>query len=102
MILSNLLVEESRQVWKQARTHADEVHQTHTPYLIRLEAMPDQDFQLNYNIPGGILAKDLFTTCLLYTLKPVLKNSKRSSRRNKKILLNFWSTLQRHSYNILN
>lgn len=62
MILgSNLLSEEHRQVWKQARIHA-EVHQTNTSYPIGPEVVPGQDPQLNSNTPDSILARDQFIT----------------------------------------
>lgn len=63
MILSNnLLSEEHRQVWKQARIHAEVVHQTNTSYPIGPEVVPGQDPQLNSNTPDSILARDQFIT----------------------------------------
>ena len=44
MILSNnLLPEECRRVWEQAKMHADEIHQTDRAYPIRSETVLDQD-----------------------------------------------------------
>ena len=70
MILSNnLLPEEHRQVWEQARTHADKIHQTDRAYPIGAETVPDLDPQWNYNSTGDILARDRFVTCLLSSLR---------------------------------
>ena len=42
MILSNnLLPEERRRVWEQARLHADEGHQTHATQLPGAEVVPE-------------------------------------------------------------
>ena len=61
MILSNnLLPEECRQVWEQARLHADEILQTHATHLPGVEAVPKQELHRYYNTPGRILARDLF------------------------------------------
>lgn len=46
----------------------DTTLQTNRVYLVRAEAVPDQDPQRDYSTPGNILAKDLFTTCLLTVL----------------------------------
>ena len=66
MILSNnLLPEERRWVWEQARLHADEIHQTHVTHPPGAEAVPEQEPHRDYNTSGGILARDRFLTCLL-------------------------------------
>lgn len=70
ILTNNLLPEERRQVWEQARIHADEVHQTnaahtHTHTPIGVEAVPKRDPHWECNTPGDILAKDWFVTCLL-------------------------------------
>ncbi|XP_057641540.1 uncharacterized protein LOC130884449 [Chionomys nivalis] len=70
MILSNnLLPEERRRVWEQARLHADEVHQTLASHPPGAEAVPDQEPHWDYNSPGGILARDRFLTCLMIGLR---------------------------------
>ncbi|XP_052616710.1 uncharacterized protein LOC128124458 [Peromyscus californicus insignis] len=77
MILSNnLLPEERRRVWEQARIHADEIHQTNLSHPAGAEAVPDQEPHWDYNTQGGCLARDRFITCLLTglckaALKPV-------------------------------
>jgi hypothetical protein len=75
MLTNNLLPEDQRRVWEQARTHADENHQTDRAYPSGSEAV-HQDPQWNYNSTGGILARDRFIICLLSglcraALKPV-------------------------------
>ncbi|XP_052610423.1 uncharacterized protein LOC128120448 [Peromyscus californicus insignis] len=77
MILSNnLLPEERRRVWEQARIHADEIHQTNLSHPPGTEAVPDREPHWDYNTQGGCLARDRFITCLLTglckaALKPV-------------------------------
>ena len=62
ILTNNLLPDERRRVWEEARTHADEIHQTNGTYPIRSEAGPDWDPQWNCNYTGGILARDRFIT----------------------------------------
>ena len=69
ILTNNLLPEERRRVWEQAKTHADEIHQTDTTYPIGSEAVPDQDPRWDYNSTSGILARDRFITCLLAGLR---------------------------------
>ena len=69
ILTNNLLPEERRRVWEQARAHADEIHQTDRAYVIRMETVPDLDPQWNYNSAGGILGRDRFVTCLLAGLR---------------------------------
>jgi len=76
ILTNNLLPEECLWVWEQAKIHADEIHQTDRTHPIGSEAVPDRDPWWNYNSTGGILAKDMFITCLLaglcrVALKPV-------------------------------
>jgi hypothetical protein len=68
-VTNNLLPEECRLVWEQARTHADEIHQTDRTYPIGSEKVPDQVPRCNYNSTGGVLARDRFITCLLAGLR---------------------------------
>jgi hypothetical protein len=51
------------------QTHEDEIHQTNAAYRIGSEVVPDQDPQWNYNTPGGVLARDEFSACLLASLR---------------------------------
>lgn len=56
MILpNNLLSEECRYVWEQARAHADKVHQTNAAHPVGAEAVPDCDTQWDYNTLLGAL-----------------------------------------------
>ncbi|XP_052046411.1 uncharacterized protein LOC127690893 isoform X2 [Apodemus sylvaticus] len=74
ILTNNLLPDERRRVWEEAKTHADEIHQTDGSYPIGSEAVPDQDPLWDYNSSAGILARDRFVTCLLAGLrKAVLK-----------------------------
>lgn len=66
---NNLLPEERRRVWEQARQYADEVHQTMVSHPLGAEAVPDREPHWDYNSPGGILARDQFLTCLLAGLR---------------------------------
>ena len=70
IITNNLLPDEGRRVWEEAKTHVEETHQTDGTYSSRFEAVPDQDPRWNYNSTGGILARDRFITCLLAGLTP--------------------------------
>jgi hypothetical protein len=60
-------------VWEEAKTHADEIHQTDKTYPMGSEAIPHQDPQWNYNSSGGILARDriLLASLRKAVLKPV-------------------------------
>ena len=69
ILTNNLLPDERRRVWEEAKTHADEIHQTDRSYPIGSETVPDQDPQWNYNSTAGILARDRFVTCLLAGLR---------------------------------
>ena len=70
MILSNtLLLEEHRRVWEQARTHADEVHQTTPALPIGAEVVPDRDPNWDYNTAGGVTSQDQFITCRMASLR---------------------------------
>ena len=69
ILTNNLLPDECRQVFEEARTHAEEIHQTDRSYPIGSETVPDQDPQLNYNSTGGILARGRFITGLLAGLR---------------------------------
>ena len=69
ILTNNLLPEERRRVWEQARAHADEIHQTDRAYPVGAETEPDLDPQWNYNSAGGILGRDRFVTCLLAGLR---------------------------------
>ena len=61
MILSNnLLLEEHRRVWEEARLLADEIHQTLASHPPGVEAVPEQEPHWDYNTLGGILARDRF------------------------------------------
>lgn len=56
MILpNNLLPEECRQVWEQARAHADKVHKTNAAHPVGAEAESDRDTQWDYNTLQGAL-----------------------------------------------
>ena len=70
MILSNnLLPEEHRWVWEQARLHADEIHQTLTSHPPGAEAVPEQEPHWDYNTSSGIFDRDRFLTCPLAGLR---------------------------------
>jgi hypothetical protein len=76
ILTNNLLPDECRRGWEQARTDADEIHQIDGTYPIGTEAVPDQNPQWTYSSTGGILARDRFIICLLaglcrVALKPV-------------------------------
>ena len=74
ILSNNLLPEDHRRVWEQARQNADEIHQTLSSHASRTEVVPEQETQWEYYIPGGILARDQFLTCLLEGLcKAVVK-----------------------------
>jgi hypothetical protein len=74
ILTNNLLPDECRQVWEEAKRHTDEIHQADGTYPIRSEAVPDQDPQWNYSSTGDNLARDRFIACLLAGLrKSVLK-----------------------------
>ena len=49
---NNLLPEEHRQVWEQAKLHAGEIHQTHATYSLGAEAVPEQETHWDFNTPG--------------------------------------------------
>ena len=76
ILVNNLLLEEHRQIWEQARAHVDK-GQTNTAHPVRAKGVPDCDPQWDYNTSGD--TRDQFTTCLLVvpgslckaTLKPV-------------------------------
>ncbi|XP_049977221.1 uncharacterized protein [Alexandromys fortis] len=75
ILFNNLLPEERRRVWEQARQYADEVHQTLASHPPGAEAV-DQEPHWDYNSPSGILARDQLLTCLTVglhkaALKPV-------------------------------
>ena len=103
MILSNnLLPEERRNVWDQARLHAEEVHQTHATHFPGAEAVLEQVPHWDCNTPGGILARDWFLTCLLAglhkaTLKPAsydkLSEVIQDMKENPPTFLEFYNIL---------
>jgi hypothetical protein len=54
IILSNtLLPKEHRRVWEQARTYADEVHQTSPAHRTGTLGVPDHDPNWDYNTQAG-------------------------------------------------
>jgi hypothetical protein len=70
IILSNtLLPEEHRRVWEQARTYADEVHQTIPTHPTGALVVPDHDPNWDYNTQAGLTLWDQFAVCLLAGLK---------------------------------
>lgn len=69
ILTNNLLPDEHRQVWKEAKMHADWIPQIHRTYSIRSEKVLDQNPRWNYNSTGSNLAKDRFITCLLTSLR---------------------------------
>ena len=69
ILTNNLLPDERRRVWEEAKTHADKIHQTDRSYPIGSQTVPDQDPQWDYNSTAGILARDRFVTCLLAGLR---------------------------------
>lgn len=69
ILTNNLLPEERRRVWEQARIYADDIHQTDDTYPVGSMAVPDQEPDWDYNTPGGILARKRFLTCLLAGLR---------------------------------
>ena len=104
---NNLLPEEHRWVWEQARQHADEVHQTLVSHLPGAEAVPEQELPLKYYSPGGIFGQRPIFDCLLAglckaALKPV-NYAKLSEiiQDMKENLLHFWNALQRLCYSTL-
>lgn len=56
---------------KQARIHADEIHQTNLSHPPGAEAVPDREPHWGYNTQSGCLARDRFITCLLTGLRKV-------------------------------
>lgn len=76
ILASNLLPEEHKQVWNQARTraHTGELHKTDITYTVGTRSVPDQDPEWDYNTRGNILARNWFITCHLIGLhKSALK-----------------------------
>ncbi|XP_063480750.1 uncharacterized protein [Symphalangus syndactylus] len=70
LVLSNtLLSEERRRVWEQARTYADQVHQTTPALPIGVQAVPEQEPNWDYNTQIGVAARDHFATCLITGLR---------------------------------
>ena len=69
VLFNNLLPEERRRVWDQARQHADETHQTQASHPPGAEAVPDQEPNWDYNTREGILARDQFLTCIMAGLR---------------------------------
>jgi hypothetical protein len=63
------LPEERRRVWEQARTYADEVHQTNPNHPTGTLVVPDHDPNWDYNTQAGLTLQDQFATCLLAELK---------------------------------
>lgn len=47
ILIDNLLPEEHRQVWDQARAHTDEIHQTDTAHPTETKAVLSQDPEWN-------------------------------------------------------
>ena len=108
MILSNnLLPEDHRLIWEQARLHADEIHQKHATHPLWAEAVPEQEPHWDYNTSGLILARARLLTCLLAGLhKAVLKSVKYNKlseviQIRRKILPQFWNASLKSCYNIL-
>lgn len=58
ILVNNLLLEEHRQVWEQARAHIDK-GQTKATHPIKVKVVPDCDPQWDYNTPGGSLEINL-------------------------------------------
>ena len=81
ILTNNLLPEDCRWVWEEAKTHADEIHRTDGPYPIGSEAVLDQDPRWNYNSTGGILSQR--QVCYMPSDQPK-KGSLKSSK--------FWKT----------
>lgn len=74
ILTNNILPEECRQVWDQAKAHADEVYQTNIAHSVRAEAVPEQDPEWNYSTQRDIIAMNKYITCLLTGLhKATLK-----------------------------
>jgi hypothetical protein len=62
-------VPNSRRVWEQARTYADEVHQTSPAHPTGALVVPDHDPNWDYNTQAGLTLRDQFATCQLAGLK---------------------------------
>lgn len=63
--------EEFRQVQEQAKAHTDEIHQRNTAHAwpgLRPGHTPTNAIPIEQKYPGGILARDQFSTCLLASL----------------------------------
>jgi hypothetical protein len=48
-LTDNILPEECKQVWDQAKAHADEIYPTNIAHPVRAELVPDQDPEWNYH-----------------------------------------------------